>query len=81
MSGRRGALRWLAPYPDQAMTELDTLRTAIADAGVLGTAILLGLRASPPWEVVDSIAQDEYTIDVIMSRGGPDGPVLVLDCT
>jgi hypothetical protein len=60
--------------------ELEALRAAFADSGLLATAIILGLRASPPWEVVDVVVQDEFTHDIVfMAR--PDGPALVLDCT
>ena len=60
--------------------DLETLRAAIADSGSLATAIVIGLRASPPWEVVDVVVQDEFTHDIVfMAR--PDGPALVLDCT
>jgi hypothetical protein len=46
----------------------------------LGEAILVGLRQSPEWKVVEVVVQDEYTHDVIL-QGAPDGPAVVLDCT
>lgn len=51
-----------------------------ASCGTLGEAILVGLRESPAWTVVDVVVQDEYTHDVVM-MAAPDGPAIVLDCT
>ena len=53
---------------------------AFARCGNLGEAILVGLRQSPEWKVVEVVVQDEYTHDVIL-QGAPDGPAVVLDCT
>jgi hypothetical protein len=46
----------------------------------LGEAILVGLRQTPEWKVVEVVVQDEYTHDVIL-QGDPGGPAIVLDCT
>lgn len=62
------------------MRDLDSLRDALAASGSLAAAILIGLRATPPWEVVDVVVQDEFTHDVIFTAW-PDGPAIVLDCT
>lgn len=64
----------------------DDLRARFAACGTLAEAILVGLRAAPPWEVADVVVQDEYTHDVVFQGGPPgatrpDGPALVLDCT
>ncbi|HVK72968.1 MAG TPA: hypothetical protein VM734_06590 [Kofleriaceae bacterium] len=65
-----------------------TTSTAQA-AAVLGKAcslheaIVVGLRLSPSWTVVDVIVQDEFTHDVVMAPDGASAgdPALVLDCT
>jgi hypothetical protein len=62
------------------MIELDALRAAFAATGSLATAIRVGLAASPPWQVVDVVIQDEYTHDVVFAPEG-GGPAIVLDCT
>lgn len=59
---------------------VDDLRTQLAAAGSLATAIRVGLAAAPAWMVVDVVVQDEYTHDVIL-QAAPDGPAIVLDCT
>lgn len=56
------------------------VKAAFATCSNLGEAILVGLRQTPAWEVVEVIVQDEYTHDVIL-QGAPDGPAVVLDCT
>jgi hypothetical protein len=56
------------------------VKDAFARCGNLGEAILVGLRQTPEWKVVEVIVQDEYTHDVIL-QGAPDGPAVVLDCT
>jgi hypothetical protein len=60
--------------------DLEALRAAFAASGSLATAIITGLRASPSWEVVDVVIQDEFTHDVLF-QATPDGPALALDCT
>ena len=59
---------------------VDTLRSELANAGSLSTAIRVGLAASPSWSVIDVVIQDEFTHDVIF-MSDPSGPALVLDCT
>lgn len=59
---------------------IDELRDAFARCASLADAILVGLRRTPSWMVVDVVIQDEFTHDVIM-LGAPDGPAIVLDCT
>jgi hypothetical protein len=58
----------------------DELRRAFASCGLLADAILVGLRRTPSWSVVEVVVQDEYTHDVVMAAA-PDGPAIVLDCT
>jgi len=60
--------------------DLEGLRAELAAAGSLATAIRLGLAATPAWQVVDVVTQDEFTNDVVM-EATPGGPVIVLDCT
>lgn len=61
--------------------------TAAAALGRLGAcstladAIVVGLRLDPPWSVVDVVAQDEFTHDVVFAPDGAPGPAVVLDCT
>ena len=62
------------------MTE--EVRRAFAPCGTLADAILVGLRRTPSWTVVDVVVQDEFTHDVVMlADAAPDGPAIVLDCT
>jgi hypothetical protein len=63
-----------------AMDDLESLRARIADSGILASAIVIGLRAAPAWEVVDVVVQDEFTHDVVMAAPGV-AAALVLDCT
>jgi hypothetical protein len=59
---------------------LEEVKAAFGACGTLAEAILVGLRRSPAWSVVEVVVQDEYTHDVIL-LGAPDGPAIVLDCT
>jgi len=61
-------------------TDPDALRDRLAACGTLAEAIVIGLRARPPWQVVDLVVQDEFTHDVVFAADGA-GPALVLDCT
>jgi hypothetical protein len=56
------------------------LREAFARCGSLADAILVGLRHTPSWSVVEVVVQGEFTHDVVMAAA-PDGPAIVLDCT
>ena len=56
------------------------VKDAFAACTNLGEAILVGLRQTPEWKVVEVVVQDEYTHDVIL-QGDPGGPAIVLDCT
>ena len=58
----------------------DELRAAFARCATLADVIQLGLRLSPPWQIVDVVVQDEFTHDVIV-MASPDGPAVILDCT
>ena len=59
---------------------MDQLK-AFARAATLADAIRIGLAQRPPWQVIDVIAQDEYTHDVIFMPDGGEGRAIVLDCT
>lgn len=50
----------------------------VAGLETLEQALQLGLAQDPPWDVVDVIAQDEYTNDIVMCAGPA---YLVLDAT
>ncbi len=61
---------------------LADVRARFAACGSLAEAIVVGLRLTPPWSVVDVVIQDEFTHDVIVQADGERaGPALVLDCT
>lgn len=52
----------------------------LASCGSLAEAIVVGLRLSPSWSVVDVIVQDEFTHDVVFAPTTGPGAI-VLDCT
>jgi hypothetical protein len=62
------------------MSDLESLRGRIAESGILASAIRIGLREAPCWEVVDVVVQDEFTHDVVMAAPGV-AATLVLDCS
>jgi hypothetical protein len=62
------------------MSEIEAIRARVESAGVLATAIRIGLVESPTWMVVEVVIQDEFTHDVVMAAEG-SAETLVLDCT
>lgn len=56
------------------------IRARIEHAGVLATAIRVGLAEAPAWMVVEVVIQDEFTHDVVMAAEG-SAETLVLECT
>jgi hypothetical protein len=62
------------------MSEIEAMRARIESAGVLATAIRVGLAESPAWMIVEVVIQDEFTHDVVMAAGD-SAETLVLDCT
>jgi hypothetical protein len=62
------------------MSEIEAIRARMESAGVLATAIRVGLAEAPLWMVVEVVIQDEFTHDVVMTAEG-SAETLVLDCT
>jgi hypothetical protein len=63
--------------------EAEALAATLRDAGMLDRVLRLARAATPPWQLVDVVIQDEFTHDVVLSVVGaaPTDPALVLDCT
>jgi hypothetical protein len=59
---------------DEALARLGACAT-------LADAIVVGLRLTPPWAVVDVVVQDEFTHDVTFAPDGGAPDAVVLDCT
>jgi hypothetical protein len=60
-----------------------SIEDAFSRCTTLADAIVVGLRQSPAWEVVEVVIQDEYTHDVVFAPATPPAgaPAVVLDCT
>ncbi|MFT5681954.1 MAG: hypothetical protein ACI8RZ_002872 [Myxococcota bacterium] len=69
----------LRDYAGLDPSRLQALQTRLRDHHTLERALRHWLGQSPPVDVADVIAQDEYTHDVIMPT--PDGLTLVYEAT
>ena len=60
--------------------DLETAQRTFGRCDTLAAAIQTGFAQRPPWNVVEVVNQDEFTLDLIL-QAAPDGPAVVLDCT
>ena len=61
------------------MTERARLLEELAPLGTLAEVVRWSFAQAPPREIVEVVAQDEYTHDVVMT--GPDDLYLCFDTT
>jgi hypothetical protein len=69
----------LRDYADLEPERRDALAALLTDHRTLERALRYWLGQSPPVDVADVIAQDEYTHDVLVAM--PDGLTLVYEAT